>query len=180
MSAGTEALMDYPAAVVEKAKCLESLLQRVEAGEPFEPVLEELGLQVEAAALPKLFSRYESGGRNWEVLLDGRYGHSQNVNSAQREWLYQRKRQDESLTAPALAAALEREFGVGVAAGHINYLLRKVALTRSVGRPVKRRETQTTSEQPGATETSLENAGLFFPGGGQAGDGDCGGRAGQP
>jgi len=31
--------MDYPAAVVEKAKCLESLLQRVEACEPFEPVL---------------------------------------------------------------------------------------------------------------------------------------------
>lgn len=42
--------MDYPAAVVEKAKCLESLLQRVEAGEPFEPVLAELGLQVKANA----------------------------------------------------------------------------------------------------------------------------------
>ncbi|MCX6030092.1 MAG: hypothetical protein NT169_12455 [Chloroflexi bacterium] len=52
-----------------------------------------------------------------------------------REWLYERKLQDASLRAAALAAALAQEFGVRVAAGHINYLLRKVGLSSPPGCP---------------------------------------------
>jgi hypothetical protein len=70
-------------------------------------------------------------------LLDGRFGHTHTINSAMREWLYERKRQEPTLRAPDLAAALTREFGVPVAAGHVNYLLRKVGLTSPPGRPYK-------------------------------------------
>jgi hypothetical protein len=129
--------MDYPPAVIEKAHRLEQLLQRIEQGEPFEAVCAELGLKVQAKDLPKLQARYTASGRQWEALLDGRFGHTHTINSAMREWLYERKRQEPTLRAPDLAAALTREFGVPVAAGHVNYLLRKVGLTSPPGRPYK-------------------------------------------
>jgi transposase len=162
-------LMDYPPAVIEKAHRLESLLQRVTAGEPFESVRAELGLTVSATELPKLQARYEAGGCRWEALLDGRFGHSQTVNSAMREWLYARKRQDPTLRAPALAAALEQEFGVSVAAGHINYLLRKVGLTSPPGRPFRRPPPPAAVVPPLAPDPPVANAGLFFPRGCAAG-----------
>jgi transposase len=174
--------VNHPAAVIEKARRLESLLQRVEAGEPFEQVRAELDLHVEAADLPKLQARYVASGRNWEVLIDGRYGHTQKVTSAMREWLYEQKRQNAELTAPALADALERQFGVRVAAGHINHLLRKVGLTRPPGRPYKSPAPAPATATPTAVEPAVANAGLFFPGGRQAGAGDqrsCGDHGGD-
>jgi transposase len=164
--------VNHPAAVIEKARRLESLLQRVEAGEPLEPVCAELDLHVEAADLPKLQARYMASGRNWEVLIDGRYGHTQKVTSAMREWLYEQKRQHGELTAPALADALARQFGVRVAAGHINHLLRQVGLTRPPGRPYKHPAPAPTPATPTAVKPAVENAGLFFPGGRQTGVGD--------
>ena len=118
--------MDYPPAVIAKAQQLETLLQRVAAGEACAAVCADLGLVVSPAELARLQAKYAAGGQQWTALLDGRFGHAQCVNSAMREWLYERKRQDAGLRATALAAALEQEFGVRVAAGHINYLLRKV------------------------------------------------------
>ena len=111
------------------------------------------------------------GGQQWTALLDGRYGHAQCVNSALREWLYERKRQDASLRAAALAAALAQEFGVQVAAGHINDLLRKVGLSGPPGRPFK---TPARAADPPAAPppvASLASAGLFFPGGRETGTG---------
>lgn len=162
--------MKHPEAVIEKAKRLERLLQRVESGEPFEQVQAELGLEIEIEDLPKLQSRYAAGGRRFEMLIDGRYGHSQVVNSAMREWLYERKQQAEDLRAPQLADELEKNFGVRVAAGHINYLLRKRGLTHTTGRPRLRPAPEATPAFAEPSSPPIENAGLFFPGSSQAGD----------
>lgn len=163
--------MKHPIAVVEKAQRLEQVLQRVEQGEPLEQVCAELGVQVETSRLSVLQAKYEAGGRTWEALLDGRYGHPQIAHSALREWLHERKRQDETLTAPQLGREVQEGFEVELSAGHINYLLRKVALTRPPGRPPSQPTSETESAPPAVSNQSLDNAGLFFPGGGEAGDG---------
>jgi hypothetical protein len=170
-----EQVMDYPAAVIEKAQQTERLLQRVADGEPLAVVCAELGMAVAAAELAKLQARYAAGGGGWEALLDGRFGHCQTITLAMREWLYARKRQDETLTAPLLAVQLTQEFGVAVSAGHVNHLLRKVGLTRLPGRPFKRLPGRPpaapAAASPSLPEPALANAGLFFPGGRAARDG---------
>jgi hypothetical protein len=65
--------MNHPPAVREKARQIEQLLRRVEAGESFQSVRAALGLRVEED-LPRLRAKYEAGGRRWEALIDGRYG----------------------------------------------------------------------------------------------------------
>lgn len=162
--------MDYPPAVIDKAQRLAQLLQRVEAGEAFETVCSELGINIAAAELPRWQARYVAGDRRWEALLDGRFGHTHTIHAAMREWLYERKRQDPTLRAPALAAALSREFGVNVSAGHINYLLRKVGLTSTPGQPYEMGAPSAPADasappaaSPDAGESApvLANAGLF-------------------
>ena len=161
--------MSHPSAVCEKAQRLERLLQRLEAGERLVSVRAELGLEVTAAEVPDLRAKYEAGGRNWEALLDGRYGHPQTAHSALREWMYQRKREDPALTAGQLAEAVAAQFGVRLSAGHVNYLLRKVELTRAPGRPYKTSADASDASAPAAPpDTALDQAGLFFPRGGQA------------
>jgi hypothetical protein len=90
--------------------------------------------------------------------------------------MYERKREDESLTAGELAVEMEEQFQVELSAGHINYLLRKVELTRPRGRPCRRREEDEEGEATPAPEAqsdeSLDNGGAFFPRSSQAGDGD--------
>lgn len=176
--------MDYPPAVIDKAQRLAQLLQRVEAGETLETVCSELGMDIAAAELPRWQARYVAGDRRWEALLDGRFGHTHTIHSAMREWLYERKRQDPSLRAPALAAALSREFGVNVSAGHVNYLLRKVGLTSAPGRPYKTGAPSAPADAAapdvGESTPVLANAGLFFPDGRPAGDGHPGGRGDRP
>ena len=70
--------MDYPTAVLEKAKRLEQLLQRVAAGEPLDEVNEALGLNLDEKQLVRAQAKYEAGGCRWEALIDGRYGHAPN------------------------------------------------------------------------------------------------------
>ena len=158
--------MSHPPAVCEKAQSLEQLLQRLEAGERLISVRAELGLDVKAEDVPHLRAKYEASGQTWESLLDGRYGHPQTAHSALREWMYQRKREDPTLTAGQLAEAVAAQFGVSLSAGHVNYLLRKVELTRAPGRPYKTPADASTPTAP--PEPSSDQAGLFFPRGGQA------------
>lgn len=127
--------MNYPPAVCEKAQRLAQLLQRVEAGEPFEPVRAELAVGVQEKELSRLQAKYEAGDRRWEALLDGRYGHPQTAHTALRAWLYERKREDETLTAQALSEEIAEKFAVTLSVGHLNYLLRQRELTRPRGRP---------------------------------------------
>jgi len=119
-------MIHYSPAVCEKAHRLECLLQRIEAGEPFDQVRADLGLSIKPEALPKLQAKYEKGGRSWEALIDGRYGHPQKAHSALCEWMYERRRENESLTARELASEIRERFQIQLSIGHINYLLRKV------------------------------------------------------
>ena len=164
--------MTYPPAVIEKAQNMEHLLLRVEAGEPLEQVRAELGLDVGAEAIPELQARYEAGGRSWEALIDGRHGHPQKAHSALREWMHERKQGDESLTARELAVEIEEQFQIKLSIGHLNYLLRKVELTRPRGRPYRCEEGSDPAPDRGAQpDESLDNAGTFFPRSSEAGDG---------
>lgn len=157
--------MDYPEAVIEKAKRHEELLQRIADGEPRGQVCAELGIKVDEGQLGVLQAKYAAGGRTWQALLDGRHGHAQKVHSAIREWLYERKKQDEDVRAPALVREIEEKFGVKVSDGHVNYLLRKRGMTAAPGRPYKRAPAENTPELAPESTESLDEAGIFFPGG---------------
>jgi len=166
--------MDYPEAVLEKAKRLEQLLLRVAAGEPLDELNEELGFDLDEEELARQQAKYEKGGRTWEAVIDGRHGHAHKIHSGIREYLYARKKEDDSLRAPHLAEEVEKKFGIAVSAGHINYLLRKRELTAPPGRPFKKPESdeEASAEIP---NESVSNAGVFFPGGSEGGDGSGGG-----
>ena len=114
---------------------MERLLHRVEAGESLSQVCADLGLKVKAKDLLRLQAKYEKDARTWEALIDGRCGPPQTARSALREWMYERKREGETLTPSQLAKQLKEQFGVKLAPGHIKYLLRKMGLTRPLGRP---------------------------------------------
>jgi transcriptional regulator with PAS, ATPase and Fis domain len=75
------------------------------------------------------------------------------------------------LTGPQLAAEVLKRYQVRVSVGHINHILREVALSRVTGRPRKQGEPKPASSRP----VSQANAGLFFPGGGEASPGGDGG-----
>ena len=158
--------MEYPKAVLEKAKRLEQLVLRVSVGEPLAEVNEELGFELDQKQQAKLEAKYKAGGRKWEVLIDGRYGHEQKVHSGIREWLYNRKERDEEVRAPQLAREIKEKFEVEVDPGHLNYLLRKRGLSGPVGRPYKEKREEAEKEEPGSN-ASIDNAGIFFPGRGE-------------
>lgn len=167
--------MNYPLAVVEKAKRMEQMLARVAAGESLADVCADLGISVDGKRLAALQAKYEAGGRTWRALLDGRFGHAREAHSALREWLYERKEQDETLRAPQLAQEIEERFRVKLSDGHINYLLRKRGLTAPPGRPYKRQlPTETTPEPASEPTESLGQAGTFFPRSSKARNGRCG------
>jgi transposase len=170
------ARVDYPEAVIKKAKRYEELLQRVAAGETREQVCADLGIEVDENRFAVLQAKYGAGGHTWQALLDGRHGHAQKVNSAIREWLYERKEQDEDVRAPTLVRDIEEKFGVEVSDGHINYLLRKRGLTAPPGRPYKQPADEQAPGAPQVSTESVDNAGAFFPGGSEGRDGsDAGG-----
>lgn len=161
--------MDYPEAVLTKAQRLEQLLLRVAAGEPLDELNEELGFDLDEDELARQQTRYENGGRTWEAVIDGRHEHAHKIHAGVREYLYARKKEDDSLRAPQLAGEVEANFGIEVSAGHINYLLRKRGLTALPGRPYRKPESdeEALAEAPGEPH---DNAGLFFPGSGKSGD----------
>jgi transposase len=167
--------MDYPTAVLEKAKRLEQLLHRVAAGEPLGAANEALGFDLDQEQLARAQAKYEAEGCTWEALIDGRYGHAQKVHSGIREWLYTRKERDEDVRAPQLADEIREKFGVEVDPGHINYLLRKRGLTAPPGRPYKEEPGGEEATDAGTTPSeSIDNAGIFFPGGREGENGDGG------
>jgi hypothetical protein len=168
--------MDYPPAVIEKAQRLEQLLQRVAAGEPLARANEALGFHLDQRQLVRAQAKYESGGRTWQTLIDGRHGHTHKAHSALREWLYARKKEDKSLRAPQLVKEIRERFGVTLTDGHVNYLLRKRELSAPPGRPYKQRTEQFASEDSPPPTKSVDNAGLFFPRGIKAGDGHSSGH----
>lgn len=162
--------MEYPKAVLDKAKRLEQLLLRVAAGEPLAELNADLGFDLDEAELARWQAKYEAGGRTWEAVIDGRHGHARTVHSGMRAYLYARKEEDDSLRAPQLARELQDKFGVTVSAGHINYLLRKRELTAPPGRPPQNPAPED-GPPPAESSSSTDNVGIFFPGSREGGDG---------
>jgi hypothetical protein len=74
--------------------------------------------------------------------------------------MYQRKREDPTLTAGQLAEAIAAQSGVTLSAGHVNYLLRKVELTRSSGRPCKTSADTSDASAPAAPPDTQISHGL--------------------
>jgi transposase len=164
--------MDYPPAVLEKAQRLEQFLQRIAEGEPLEAANEAFGFSLDQRQLARAQAKYEAGGRTWQALIDGRHGHAREAHSALREWLYERKEEDEDLRAPHLVEEIEARFGVTLSSGHINYLLRKRGLSAPPGRPCNRGGAESVADTPPPSPESVADAGIFFPGSRQGGDGD--------
>jgi hypothetical protein len=162
---GVAVSANVPPAVREKAQRLERLLLRVGAGDALDEACAELGLTVEPDDLPALEARYLNGSQQWQVLVDGRYGHTQKANSAVLEWLKQCKGEQRNLTAGQLAERAAQCLNVELSAGHINYLLRPMGLTNRPGRPAHPPAPPPVTVEPlvEAPQT-LENVGLFFPG----------------
>lgn len=150
----------YPRAVHDKAEKLEQVLLRWEAGEELGQVCRELAMELSPDRVRKLKAKYEAGGRERAALLDGRFGHRQHANSAIRGYLYERKQAEPELTGPQLAAEVLKRYQVQVSVGHINHILREVALSGETGRPRKAREPKAQVSGPPAQA----QAGLFFPG----------------
>lgn len=162
----------YPPAVIKKAKKQEKLLQARAAGKTLAQARAVAGIAVmKVKEANRLQRKYEAGGRTWEALLDRRFGHDIKANSAIKEWLYERKRQNPTIRANQLAEEIKEKFGVEFKDGHINYLLRQEGLTAPVGRPEKKKPVETESKEEDPQEESSENAGIFFPGGSERSDG---------
>jgi len=162
--------MGHPTAVIEKAKRMEKLLQRVAEGESLAQGCADLEVAVDENQLTTLQAKYEKGGRTWQSLLDGRFGHKQKAHSALLEWLYKCKEQDETLRAPDLVDKIEKKFGVHFSDGHINELLRARGLSAPPGRPRKGPPPEAEAEPASETTESLDNGGVFFPGSGKGRD----------
>lgn len=159
--------MEYPEAVIVKAKKMAELVERTQAGEALSDVCAELGIAVTESQLRRLQAKHASECGGWEGLLDGRFGHEQKVNSALETWLYERKEADLDVRAPALAVEIKEKFDVELSVGHINYLLRKRALSAPPGRPFKGKAPESSGEESQPQPASEENVGIFFPGGGE-------------
>lgn len=127
--------MKHPPTVVAKAKKLEQLLLKLEAGLSLTEACSQLSIEVNEKRAKQLLNKYNSNGRSWEVLVDGRYGHKQKITNAIRKRLYELKQINPTLRAKGLAQILVKEFGIEVSVGHINYLLRKKGVSYGVGRP---------------------------------------------
>jgi hypothetical protein len=155
--------MNYPKAVLEKAQRLEQLLLRAANGEPLDKLNEELGFELDEEELARQQLKYENGGRTWKAVIDGRHGHSHKIHSGMREYLYTRKKEDDSLRAPALAKEVQKKFGVEVSAGHINHLLRKRRLSAPVGRPPKEPEPDEETSLETCNEPVDRQRRSFFP-----------------
>jgi len=161
----------YPPAVIKKAKKQEKLLQARAAGKTLAQARAAAGIAaMKVKEANRLQRKYEAGGRTWEALLDRRFGHDVKANSAIKEWLYERKRQNATIRANQLVEEIKEKFGVEFKDGHINYLLRKEGLTAPVGRPEKKKPVAAESKEYPQVESS-ENAGIFFPGGSERSDG---------
>lgn len=162
---------EYPPDVIEKAKRQEKLVRTRAAGKSLAQARAAAGITtMKVKEANRLQRKYEAGGRTWEALLDKRFGHDIKANSAIKEWLYARKRQDPTIRANQLVEEIKEKFGVGFRDGHINYLLRKEGLTAPVGRPEKKKPAKIEPRAAESAEESLENAGIFFPGSSERSD----------
>jgi hypothetical protein len=148
---------------VNRALTQERLLQRLDQGEEFEALCQELGLSLKPGSLPYLRHRYRQGGSTWQALIDHRRGHSYKVTPERRAWLRQQKQAHPALTQEELVQRWQEEFGVGLSQSHLSNILRAEGVALAGGQRYRGQ---------GGPALPVERAGVFFPSGGRAADGD--------
>ena len=146
----------YTARQVKRALAQEQLLQRLDRGEDFEDLCQELGLSLSRNYLSQLRRRYRQGGSSWEALIDHRHGHSYKVTPERRAWLREQKREDLTLTQQELAALFETEFQESISQSRVSDILRKEGVAIPGGQHYRSQEERA---------LPIERAGVFFPSG---------------
>ena len=152
----------YTARQVKRALAQEQLLQRLDQGEDFENLCQELGLSLSRRSLPYLRRRYRQGGSSWEALIDHRHGHSYKVTPERRAWLREQKRENLALTQQELAALFGSEFQESISQSRVSDILRKEGVAIPGGQHYRSQEERT---------LPVERAGVFFPPSGRPPDG---------
>ena len=152
----------YTARQVERAMAQEQLLQRLDRGEDFEDLCQELGLSLSRRSLPYLRRRYRQGGSCWEALIDHRRGHAYKATPERRAWLRQQKRENLALTQEELADLFENEFKESVSQSRVSDILREEGVAIPGGQRYHPQEERT---------LPVEQAGVFFPSGRRSPDG---------
>jgi hypothetical protein len=152
----------YSARQVERALAQEQLLLRLDQGEDFEALCQELGLFLSRRSLPYLRRRYRQGGSSWEALIDHRRGHAYMVTPERRAWLREQKRENLALTQEALADLFETKFQVSISQSRVSDILREEGVAIPGGQRYHSQEERT---------LPVERAGVFFPSGRRPPDG---------
>lgn len=160
----------YTARQVERALAQEQFLRRLDQGEDFETLCQELGLSLSRNYLPQLRRRYRQGGSSlrqaqntaWEALIDHRHGHSHKVTPERRAWLREQKRENLTLTQKELADLFEDEFQVSISQSRVSDILREEGVATPGGRHYHFQEERA---------LPVERAGVFFPPGRRPPDG---------
>jgi hypothetical protein len=160
----------YTARQVKRALAQEQLLQRLDRGEDFEDLCQELGLSLSRNYLPQLRRRYRRGGSSlrqaqdtaWEALIDHRHGHSYKVTLERRGWLWEQKRENPALTQQELAALFEDEFKEPISQSRVSDILREEGVAIPGGQRYHSQE---------GRALPVERAGVFFPPGRRSPDG---------
>jgi transposase len=162
----------YTARQVQRAQAQEQLLRRLDQGEDFDTLCQELGLQHSRHYLSELRRRYRTGGSTWEALIDHRHGHVSKMTAERRAWVKRLKQEQPALTQQEIARRFTAEFGVTISQGRISNILRAEGVALPGGQRYRATEK---ASQP------MERAGAFFPSRGGGADGPApGGAAGDP
>ena len=160
----------YTSRQVNRALAQEQLLKRLDQGEDFEMLCEELKLSHSRDYMPELRRHYREGGSSWEALIDHRHGHASKGTPERRAWLRDKKYENPALTQQELAALFEEEFKIPLSQGQVSNILREEGVAIPGGQHYRVQEEES---------MPIERAGVFFPsecssGDGRAGKGDPG------
>ena len=160
----------YAPRQVKRALAQEQLLKRLDQGEDFDALCEELGLSHSRDYMPELRRRYRQGGARWEALIDHRHGHASKGTAERRAWLREQKRANPALTQEQLVDMFEAKFEMTISQSRVSDILRQEGVAMPGGQHYPSQEEET---------LPVERAGVFFPserGGadGCAGDSDAG------
>jgi transposase len=152
----------YTVRQVNRALAQEQLLRRLDQGETFDSLCQELNLALSRDYLPQLRQRYRQGGSTWVALIDQRHGHAYKVTLARRAWLRQQKEQNPALTQQQLARRFQEEFQVALSQSQVSNILRAAGVALPGGQRY---------HPQGEAALAVERAGVFFPSGCCAPDG---------
>jgi transposase len=160
----------YTPRQVKRALAQEQLLKRLDQGEDFDALCEELGLSHSRDYMSELRRRYREGGSTWEALIDHRHGHPSKGTPERRAWMREEKRANPALTQEELVDMYRTEFETTISQSRVSDILREEGVATLGGQRYHPQEEET---------LPVERAGVFFPserGGadGCAGDGDPG------